>query len=162
MRVDIGSGSFVWHQWVLIRISTNFPDSFKFPIALFSYCLTMMMLIIELYWTYASYCILMHIFLTQTRLHNTYKRTPNVYFHYWVVSHSSVSFYLALIRVSHGYGFTRGASKMGVTGTGTVLIFGTPWHTMLISLLLVWTCTRPFSLFFLPLLMCRAKLCSLN
>ena len=29
-------------------------------------------------------------------------------------------------RVSHGYGFTCGVSKTGVTGTGTVLIFGTP------------------------------------
>jgi hypothetical protein len=32
-------------------------------------------------------------------------------------------------RVPHGYGFTRGASKTGTAGTGTVLDFGTPRHT---------------------------------
>jgi hypothetical protein len=35
----------------------------------------------------------------------------------------------SIFRVSHGYGFTRGASEMGTTGTGTVLDFGTPRHT---------------------------------
>jgi len=30
-------------------------------------------------------------------------------------------------RVRHGYGNTRGDR---VTGTGTVLVFGTPWHTV--------------------------------
>ena len=33
-------------------------------------------------------------------------------------------------RVSHGYGFTRGASETGTAGTGTVLDFGTPRHTV--------------------------------
>jgi hypothetical protein len=33
-------------------------------------------------------------------------------------------------RVLHGYGFTHGASKTGTAGTGTVLDFSTPWHTM--------------------------------
>jgi len=32
-------------------------------------------------------------------------------------------------RAAHGYGFTRGASKTGTAGTGTVLYFGTPQHT---------------------------------
>ena len=81
MGVDIGSSSFVWHLWFLLRVSTNLPDSFKFPIALFSYCVVMM-LMIELYWTYASYCVLIHIFLTRTGLHNTYKRTHTC-FHNW-------------------------------------------------------------------------------
>jgi hypothetical protein len=35
-----------------------------------------------------------------------------------------------LIRVRHGYGKTRGFSKMGSAGTGTVVDFGTPWHTV--------------------------------
>jgi hypothetical protein len=35
-----------------------------------------------------------------------------------------------LIRVAHGYGFTRGASKMGTAGTGTVLDFSTLQHTV--------------------------------
>ena len=90
MGVDIGSSSSVWHQWFLLRVSTNLPDSFKFPITLFSYCLVMM-LMIELYWTYASYCILIHIFLTQTRLHNTYKRTY-VHLHNWVLYYLILSF----------------------------------------------------------------------
>ena len=34
-----------------------------------------------------------------------------------------------LVRLLHGYGKTRGFSKMGNTGTGTVLGFGTPQHT---------------------------------
>jgi hypothetical protein len=100
MGVAIGSSGSVWHQWFLLRVSTNLPDSFKFPIALFSYCLIVMMLMIESYWTYASYCVIIHIFLKQTRLHNTYKRTPNACFHYWVVSHSLVSFSLVLILIS--------------------------------------------------------------
>ena len=33
-------------------------------------------------------------------------------------------------RVRHGYGKTRGFSKMGSAGTGTVVNFGTPWHTV--------------------------------
>ena len=33
------------------------------------------------------------------------------------------------IRVAHGYGFTRGASKTGTAGTGTVLDFSTPQYT---------------------------------
>jgi hypothetical protein len=32
-------------------------------------------------------------------------------------------------RVSHGYGNTRGVSKTGTVGTGTVVDFGTPQHT---------------------------------
>ena len=32
-------------------------------------------------------------------------------------------------RVPHGYGNTRGVSKTGNTGTGTVVDFGTPRHT---------------------------------
>jgi hypothetical protein len=32
-------------------------------------------------------------------------------------------------RIPHGYGFTRGSSKMGNAGTGTVSDFGTPRHT---------------------------------
>ena len=32
-------------------------------------------------------------------------------------------------RVRHGYGYTRGYSKTGSVGTGTVFDFGTPWHT---------------------------------
>jgi hypothetical protein len=35
----------------------------------------------------------------------------------------------SITRVPHGYGFTRGASKTGTAGTGTVLDFGTPRHT---------------------------------
>src|SRR5882762_5496170 len=33
-------------------------------------------------------------------------------------------------RVRHGYGKTRGFSKMGSAGTGTVVDFGTPRHTV--------------------------------
>jgi hypothetical protein len=33
-------------------------------------------------------------------------------------------------RVRHGYGKTRGFSKTGSAGTGTVVDFGTPWHTV--------------------------------
>ena len=33
-------------------------------------------------------------------------------------------------RLGHGYGKTRGFSKTGSAGTGTVVDFGTPWHTM--------------------------------
>ena len=89
MGVDIGSSSFVWHLWFLLRVSTNLPDSFKFPITLFSYCVVMM-LMIELYWTYASYCVLIHIFLTRTGLHNTYKRT-HACFHNWVLCYFILS-----------------------------------------------------------------------
>ena len=32
-------------------------------------------------------------------------------------------------RVPHGYGFTRGVSKTGPAGAGTVLNFGIPQHT---------------------------------
>src|SRR6266852_2739034 len=63
MGVDIGSSSSVWHEWFLLRVSTNLPDSFKFPITLFSYCLVMMMLMIELHWTYASYCVLIILYI---------------------------------------------------------------------------------------------------
>ena len=34
-----------------------------------------------------------------------------------------------MTRVLHGYGNTRGVSKTGNTGTGTVVDFGTPRHT---------------------------------
>ena len=36
---------------------------------------------------------------------------------------------LNLHRVRHGYGKTRRFSKTGSAGTGTVVDFGTPWHT---------------------------------
>jgi len=32
-------------------------------------------------------------------------------------------------RVRHGYGKTRGVSKTGIAGMGTVVDFGTPRHT---------------------------------
>ena len=32
-------------------------------------------------------------------------------------------------RVPHGYGKTRGFSKTGNAGMGTVVDFGIPWHT---------------------------------
>ena len=35
-----------------------------------------------------------------------------------------------ICRVPHGYGNTRGVSKTGNTGTGTVVDFGTPRHTV--------------------------------
>ena len=34
------------------------------------------------------------------------------------------------LRIVHGYGFTHGASKTGTAGTGTVLDFSTPQHTV--------------------------------
>ena len=34
------------------------------------------------------------------------------------------------VRVAHGYGFTHGASKTGTVGTGMVLDFSTPQHTV--------------------------------
>jgi len=36
---------------------------------------------------------------------------------------------MLLLRVLHRYGNTRSVSKMGNTGTGTVVDFGTPQHT---------------------------------
>src|SRR6266481_1298982 len=36
---------------------------------------------------------------------------------------------MRMIRVCHGYGKTRGFSKTGSAGTGTVVDFGTPRHT---------------------------------
>ena len=36
---------------------------------------------------------------------------------------------VCVYRVCHGYGKTRGFSKMGSVGTGTVVDFGTPRHT---------------------------------
>jgi hypothetical protein len=36
----------------------------------------------------------------------------------------------AVGRVRHRYGKTCGFSKMGSAGTGTVVDFGTPWHTV--------------------------------
>jgi hypothetical protein len=36
---------------------------------------------------------------------------------------------ISVSRVPHGYGFSRGASKTGTAGTGTVLDFGTLRHT---------------------------------
>jgi hypothetical protein len=47
---------------------------------------------------------------------------------------------IAPARVSHGYGFTRGASKTGTAGTGTVLDLGTPRHTVTHTVVL-WVCT---------------------
>lgn len=42
------------------------------------------------------------------------------------ITHSN----LAVIRVGHGYGKTRGFSKTGSAGTGTVFDFGNPRHTV--------------------------------
>ena len=36
---------------------------------------------------------------------------------------------LLMVRLSHGYGFTRGASETGNAGSGTVRDFGKPHHT---------------------------------
>jgi hypothetical protein len=33
-------------------------------------------------------------------------------------------------RLCHGYRFTRGVPKMGIAGTGTVMDFGSLWHTV--------------------------------
>jgi hypothetical protein len=38
--------------------------------------------------------------------------------------------WLNVCRVCHGYGNTRGDRVTGTTGTGTVLVFGTPRHTV--------------------------------
>jgi hypothetical protein len=45
----------------------------------------------------------------------------------------SYAYYIILllrVRVRHGYGNTRGDRVTGTTGTGTVLLFGTPRHTV--------------------------------
>jgi hypothetical protein len=50
---------------------------------------------------------------------------------YWneELGHTDAEYVPRVVRVSHGYGNTRGVSKTGNTGTGTVLDFGTPRHT---------------------------------
>ena len=113
-----------------------------------------MMLMIELYWTYASYCVLIHIFPTWTRLHNTYKRTLNVCFHYWVVSHSLISFYLALILISFSqftvitgrFRLYRVSYYCTILTKCSIMGHGLLWTLHWVNFCIIWTDLTQFSL----------------